>query len=186
WTKEQFVPRMSKPRDPRPGWSLVSTPTIYLGVMAQSLPVLSRDEVNQVAQHLARHQEDDGAWLLPPPSNGAPPTWESRETLAVLALLAWEPYVPADPKEAATARASRARATTWLSKTKPSKTAQATALRLLLDVQTGKSAEELQSGINQLLEQQQRADGGWSQTKDLASDAYATGQSLYALSAAGA
>src|SRR5690242_20055498 len=65
WTKERFIPRIGKPRDPRPGWSLVSVPAIYLGVMSQRLPILSRDEINQVAVHLARHQEEDGAWLLP-------------------------------------------------------------------------------------------------------------------------
>jgi hypothetical protein len=90
WTKDQFVPRFSKPRDARAGWNLVSVPAIYLGVMSQSLPILSRDEINQVAVHLARHQEEDGTWLMPPPSNGAPPTWESRETLAQLRSLALE------------------------------------------------------------------------------------------------
>src|SRR5947207_12132786 len=100
WTKEQFVPGLQKPRDPRPGWSLVSVPAIYWGIMAKNLPILSRDEINQIAGHLARHQEEDGAWAMPPPANGAPPTWESRETLALLALLAWEPNLPADPKEA--------------------------------------------------------------------------------------
>jgi hypothetical protein len=55
---------------------------------------------------------------------------------------------------------------------------------LLLDVRTGKPAEQLHSRIDQLLKLQ-KADGGWSQTKDLASDAYATGQALYALSFAG-
>src|SRR5262249_58572727 len=58
---------------------------------------------------------------------------------------------------------------------------QSTALRLLLDARTGKAAEQLQARIHQLLKLQ-NADGGWSQTKDLASDAYATGQALYALS----
>src|SRR5262249_23698198 len=36
WTKERMVPRLSKPRDPREGWNLVSVPAIYLGVMSQS------------------------------------------------------------------------------------------------------------------------------------------------------
>lgn len=184
WTKEQFVPRLSKPRDPRPGWNLVSVPAIYSGVMSQSLPVLSRDEINRVAVHLAQHQEEDGVWATPPPNNGAPPTWESRETLALLALLAWEPYAPADPKEADRARASRDKALAWLSKAKPTETTQAVTLRLLFDVRTAKSGPQLQHGIDELLKRQ-NADGGWSQAKDLPSDAYATGQALYVLSFAG-
>jgi hypothetical protein len=184
WTKEQMVPRISKPRDPREGWNLVSVPAIYLGVMSQSLPILSREEINQVAVHLARHQEEDGAWLLPRPKNGAPPTWESRETVALLAYLAWETYAPAGPEEASAARFSREKAVAWLRKTKSTDTTQATALRLLLDVRTGKSAEELQLGIDRLL-RRQNPDGGWSQVKDTPSDAYATGQVLWVVSFAG-
>jgi len=184
WTKDRFVPRFRKPRDPRPGWNLVSVPAIYLGVISQSSPILSRDEVNQVAVHLARHQEADGAWLMPPPGNGAPPTWESRETLALWACLAWEPYVPPDPKEAAQARASREKAYAWLSGTQPTDTTQATGLRLLLDVRTGKSAKQIQEGIDRLL-RRQNSDGGWSQVKDSPGDAYATGQALWVLSSAG-
>ncbi len=182
WTKGQFVPRFNKPRDPRPGFSVVSLAAIYLGVMSQNSPILSRDELNGVAVHLARHQEEDGAWLTP--VSGKPPTWDSRETLAMLALLAWEPHVPADPKEAAAARASRERATAWLSNTKPAATAQATALRLLLDVRTGKSAQQIQLAGDALLKLQ-NADGGWSPTRDLPSDGYATGQALWVLSFAG-
>ena len=160
-------------------------PTMYLGVMSQNLPILSRDEFNLVAVEIAQRQQEDGSFLLPlPASNGSPPTWESSETLALWALLAWEPFVPADPNEAVAARAKREKTATWLSKTEPTKTTQSTALRLLLDIRTGKPADQLQPGIDQLFKQQ-NADGGWSQTKDLASDAYATGQALYALSFAG-
>ena len=42
-----------------------------------------------------------------------------------------------------------------------------------------------QSAIAKLL-QQQREDGGWSQTEDLQSDAYATATAMYALSEVGA
>jgi hypothetical protein len=184
WTKSRFIRRLDLPRDPREGWSLVSVPWIYLGAMSHNLPVLSREEVNIVARHLARHQEEDGGWVMPPPSNGAPPTWESRETLALLALLAWEPFVPADPEAAAAARTSREKAIEWLGKTEPTDTAQANTLRLLRDVRVGKPAEQLQPGIDQLLKRQ-NADGGWGQTKELGSDGYATGQALYALSFSG-
>src|SRR5262245_43945504 len=182
WTREQMVPRIPTVRDSRPGWNLVGVPAIYLAVMSQNLPVLSRDELNTFAVHLARHQEEDGSFLLPVPAiHGAPPTWESSETLALWALLAWELSVPADPQEAAEVRTGRERTVAWLGKTRSTDTSQSTSLRLLLDTRTGKSAEQLQARIDQLLKLQ-NADGGWSQTKDLASDAYATGQALYALS----
>src|SRR5262249_6810053 len=105
WTKDRFVPRSSGPQAPGPG--VASVPWISRGMRAQNLPVLSRGELNLIARHLTARQAEDGAWESPPPKNGPPPTWESRETLGLLALLAWEPYLPADAKEAAAARASR-------------------------------------------------------------------------------
>jgi N-acyl-D-amino-acid deacylase len=185
WTKDLFVAQFSKPRDPRWGFNFVSLPGIYLSLMSQTLPILSRDEVNRLAVHLARHQEADGAWLVPPPNpNTSPPTWESPETIALWALLAWEPHVPADANEAATDRAARERAVAWLANTKPTETTQALSLRLLLDIRAGLSAGQLHPKIEQL-GSRQNADGGWSQLQDLPSDAYATGQMLWVLSFAG-
>src|SRR4029077_17518817 len=43
--------------------------------------------------------------------------------------------------------------------------------------------KSLQSRVNAILDQQ-RPDGGWSQREGLASDAYATGETLYALAQA--
>jgi hypothetical protein len=62
WTRERMVPKIPTIRDPRPGWRLVGIPAIYLAVMSQNLPVLSRDELNRFAVHLARHQEEDGSY----------------------------------------------------------------------------------------------------------------------------
>jgi Squalene-hopene cyclase N-terminal domain len=92
-----------------------------------------------------------------------------------------EPYLPADAKEAAAARASRDKADAWLSKTKSSESTQAISLCLLLDARRGAAEKQLQVGIDRLLKRQ-NPDGGWSQTADMPSDAYATGQALYALS----
>lgn len=185
WTKEQMASDLHTIRDPRHGWNLVSVPLIYLSAMSQNLPVLSRDQIKQIAVHLARHQEEDGSFLLPLPAvHGPPPTCESSETLALWAVLAWEPSVLSDPKEAAEDRASREKTIAWLNKTEPTNTTQSTALHLLLDVRMSKPADQLQPRIDQLLKRQ-NTDGGWSQLQDLASDAYATGQALYALSFAG-
>ena len=176
WTKDRFLPRSSAPSNKG---VVVSVPLIYLGMMSQNLPILSRDELHRVARNIVVNQAADGAWDSPPPKNGPPPTWESRETLALLALLAWEPSVPADAQDAASARASRERADAWLSKTNRSETVQARSLRLLFDAR--RRTADIQPGIDALLKQQ-NGDGGWSQTEEMPSDAYATGQALYALS----
>jgi hypothetical protein len=84
WTKDRLAPRPSGPLARQPGSA--SIPLVYLGTMSQTLPILSRDEMNQIAVHLAARQGEDGDWELPPPKNGPPPTWESRETVALLQL----------------------------------------------------------------------------------------------------
>src|SRR5262245_44877433 len=145
WTKERFAPRSSAPQAPQAG--TVSIPLIYLGMMSQNLPILSRDEIHGVAANLTARQYEDGTWESPPPKNGPPPTWESRETIALLALLAWEPYVRDDAKEAAAARAGRDKALAWLSQTKSTETAQALTWRLLLDARRGSAEDQLRVGI---------------------------------------
>lgn len=185
WTKDLFVPQFSKPRDLRWGYHFVGLPGIYLATMSQTLPILSRDELDRVALHLAAHAEEDGAWELPPPKgNGAPPTWESRETIALWALLAWGPITPAEPRAASANRAARERVLVWLADVKPSETNQALWLRLLVDLRAGLPPERIRPQIAQLLKRQ-NPDGGWSQVPEMPSDAYATGQVLWALSFAG-
>src|SRR5262245_1500383 len=34
WTKDRLLERIDKPRDERPGWSMVNTPALYLSLMA--------------------------------------------------------------------------------------------------------------------------------------------------------
>jgi hypothetical protein len=63
WTKERLA-GIDKPRDTRPGWSMVSTPAIYLAMMALAVPAqdaVSPDELKRIAGHLLRHQEPDGS-----------------------------------------------------------------------------------------------------------------------------
>src|SRR5262249_14331794 len=82
-------------------------------------------------------------------------------------------------------RDALARARAWLDGRKRSELHQDKALAVILGVRSGKSREALRTTIDELLAVQ-RADGGWSQTvPELKSDAFATGQTLYALSLAG-
>jgi len=187
WTKERLA-NIDKPRDTRPGWSMVNTPALYLALMALAVPgqnAVSPDELGQIAGHLLRHQEADGswAWSSAPTKNRPPPVFESDEVATLLAYLDLGPQVPADPAKESPARDSRARAAAWLEKQKPGTGTQAEALHLFRGVRAGKSPAEFEPGIKTLLALQ-REDGGWGQEQGLASDAYATGQALYFLSLA--
>jgi hypothetical protein len=189
WTKDRLLDRIDKPRDTRPGWSMVSTPAIYLALHAVVVPkqeAVSADELKRIADHLLRHQEADGswAWSSAPPKNRPPPFFESDEVATLLAYLALGPQVPDDPKEKSPARDAREKAAAWLDKNKPTDTTQAAALRLLVKVRAGEPAKTLRPEIDRFLGRQNK-DGGWGQLADLPSDAYATGQAVYMLSLAG-
>ena len=58
------------------------------------------------------------------------------------------------------------------------------AMRLVLWQRLVRPAGEREPLVRRV-EEWQNADGGWSQTKDMASDAWATGQALYAIAQAG-
>src|SRR5262245_43276821 len=189
WTKDRLLERIDLPRDKRPGWSMVSTPALYLSMMAQSVPrqdAISAGELKRIAGHLLRHQEADGswAWSSAPPKNRPPPVFESDEVATLLGYLALGPQVPANPTEKSEARDAREKAAAWLAKTRPSDTTQAAALRLLVRARAGEPAKTLQLAIDQFLGRQNK-DGGWGQLRGAPSDAYATGQALYVLSLVG-
>jgi hypothetical protein len=180
WTKERLKD-IDKPRDTRPGWNMVNSVAVYLSVMAQVVPkqkVLNVEERKQIAGHLLRHQEADGswAWSLAPAKNRPPPFFESDEVVTLLASMALAPH--------ADAKTGRDKASAWLTKHKPNDTTQAEAFRLLAQVQARAKPDVIQQASESLLRRQNK-DGGWSQLKELRSDAYATGQALYVLSLAG-
>src|SRR5581483_2372558 len=112
WTKDRLLARIDLPRDTRPGWSMVSTPALYLAVMAVAVPgqeAVSADERRRIAGHLLRHQEAGGswAWSSAPPKNRPPPVFESDEVATLLAYLTLGPRVPADPEEKSEVRDAR-------------------------------------------------------------------------------
>jgi hypothetical protein len=205
WTKTRFFAKLDEPRAEGAGARLVSLANIYLALSATFVPeqdTISQADLDRIAGHLVRHQEADGSWSWSsaPRQNTPPPVFESDETVTLMAWLALQPRTPADtpttdpPATAdmpaadtptADAVAESAKLAAALLQESPSTgTTQALAFRLLFQVRAGQTGEQLASALDALRGRQQ-ADGGWGQIADAASDAYATGQALYALSLAG-
>src|SRR5262249_19535194 len=143
------------------------------------------DEVSQrgltlLLKTVAAEQPENGSWSTWPETR--PPLFgSSDESLTVLATLAVLPAAAAGDESA---QAVRDKAIRWLAETKTDDDPQSIALRLVLWNRLGRPVKEAQPLIKRIKERQ-KADGGWSQTKDMASDAWATGQALYALAHAG-
>lgn len=125
-------------------------------------------------------QTENGSWSTWPGTR--PPLFgTSDESLTALATLAVLPAAAAGDEGA---KAARDKAVKWLSETKTDDDPQSIALRLVLWARLGRPAGEWEPLVKSI-RGRQNADGGWGQTKDMASDAWATGQALYALANAG-
>src|SRR5262245_21956847 len=169
---------LPNPNDKRPGADNLNLAAIYLsiGVANQSVA----EDKSRLTAHIVAKQEKDGAWTGPA---GRAPLFDTREVTTMLAVLALDSRRarPAAPDSLA---AGRARAAKWLAKAKGNDNDQELALRIVLKTSSGAPAAEYNPLVEKLVNSQ-RADGGWAQTKDMPSDAFATGQSLYALTLAG-
>jgi ankyrin repeat protein len=126
------------------------------------------------AQFIASRQLPDGSW---PTMDNRPPQSYSRFTTTAVCAQALTRYLPEQFKEEKEARVRRARE--WLLKSQPRTTEDAT-FRLLGLLWTGADEKARQKAARQLVAEQ-RGDGGWAQLPALASDAYATGEVLFAL-----
>jgi len=110
-----------------------------------------------------------------------PPIGEGHIALTALAIRAVRAYAPAGRD--AEVKERLARATAWLSAAKPI-TTEDRNMQLLGLLWAGGDARE-RGRLAKAILARQRDDGGWGQTDDLPSDAYATGVSLVALADAG-
>jgi hypothetical protein len=132
-----------------------------------------------VVSSLATYQYSDGSWraldIRPPLGDTAAITYTA------LAIRALSKYAPPGLREDASVRTGKA--LDFLRKSRPTDT-QDEAFKLLALVWTSASAAEV-SRQAERLSALQRADGGWGQLPTMASDAYATGQALYALRGSG-
>ncbi len=140
----------------------------------------SRQGAKLLLNTVKSDQTENGSWSAWPETR--PPIFgNSDENMTVLATLA---VLPAAATGDDSAKAVRDKGVRWLSATKATDDAQSIAMRLVLLQRLGRPPQEW-GPLVQRIKERQNTDGGWSQTKDMASDAWATGQALYALGRAG-
>jgi hypothetical protein len=135
--------------------------------------------IDAVISCLLTDQYSDGAWrvldIRPPLGDSSPLPYTA---LAIRGLATYSP-----PSQQDDARARIAKAREFVRTATPRDT-QDEAFKLLALVWSGAPAPEI-SGQAERLRAQQRPDGGWGQLPTMASDAYASGQVLYALQISG-
>ena len=160
-----------------PGGGVDTVGWLAMGLHSKDTPGNSLTDA--IVHYIAGTQGVNGGWssfgIARPPFEGSGLT---RTVLAVhvLSTYGW----PARQSEFDD-RLARARA--WLLKAEPRTTYERAELILGLKWSGAKAADIAR--IATALRREQRDDGGWSQTKYLGSDAYATGLVLYALKQTG-
>src|SRR5262245_28395993 len=140
----------------------------------------AQDGLKKLLASVLSDQGEDGSWRL---SYEFRPIGSSPEVLTALALLALS--APDAPDMGQAGKAAREKGFKWLRAANADDEPQAAALRLILWRRLGLPATEWEPLVKKL-RGAQNADGGWGQTNGAGSDAYATGQALYALAEAGA
>lgn len=148
-----------------------------LGAHAAGLP--RNTATAALTRMIATRQTRDGRWRTldyRPPQTGSP------FTTTAITLRALQLYMPEEL--AAETRDRVRRAAEWLRVNKPADT-ESRAYQLMGLYWAGADAPSIKSAGQQLLAEQ-RSDGGWAQIPRRGSDAYATGEALFALHTAGA
>jgi hypothetical protein len=132
-----------------------------------------------IVRYLMASQTAEGGWRIP--ESRRPPMNSGNIQTAALAIYSIKNYAP--EAEKLSCEKAIARSVAWLEKTTPV-TNQDHAFRLLGLAWGGAPASAIHDEAKSL-SALQRADGGWSQLPAMASDAYATGEALFALGSAG-
>jgi hypothetical protein len=184
WAVATYKKRNSDPGpDTRPGKFNATLEGIYLGVALGAAPAI-KDTDREVMEHLVGRviamQEADGSWS---PPGYWPPMIDKKPLNTSWALLAISSPGLSEKTQKAAA-ANREKAFKYLAGTPALDHHQSLIIRLLLLHRFAKPQKDHEPLLCDLLARQNN-DGGWSQTPDMKSDAFATGQSLYVLGQAG-
>jgi hypothetical protein len=132
------------------------------------------------AELLIRWQESDGTWKAAgqlPSRRWARPS--ADQTTTMWSILALSSYRGSDPA----VKKSIERGHAAVKKAKPDPNLEWLIVRYLYTTKFG--AKEDADALKGELLKRQNADGGWSVTPDKSSEAFSTGQSIYALSLTG-
>jgi hypothetical protein len=153
--------------------------TIALGADPQP-DAASQAGMKLLLETVKSDQIDNGSWASWPETR--PPIFgKSDDSMTALATLA---LMPAAAAGDVSAKAALDKAIEWLAATKTDGDPQSITMRLVVWQRLGRPASEWEPLVR-LIQERQNTDGGWSQATDMASDAWATGQALYALAHAG-
>jgi ankyrin repeat protein len=131
-----------------------------------------------VVASLAGNQREDGSWHGTVPRT---PIQDGDFTLTALSVRALARFAPPAMRTDVARMLEKSRA--WFLRARPVST-EGDVMRMLGLAAAGASRSDVRKAAQALLDAQ-RSDGGWSQRKELSSDAYATGMTLWALADAG-
>jgi ankyrin repeat protein len=157
------------------------------GLWAMAEENAPADEVTDaVTLLLAAMQMRDGSWNIPVGNagGGLRPPLAGGDPIHVTAIVARALSVYATPGARRDVQERIARAREFMRKATPEDT-QGEVFKLLGLIWTKGTAAEISAQADRVA-RLQRGDGGWAQQSSLTSDAYATGQALFALHEAGA
>src|SRR5215469_10655826 len=151
---------------------------ILLGMAAEKY---APDAITDAAaRYLKGRQASDGHWWIQEPRN---PLESSDIQITAISMRALQVYAPNNTERAQYEKAAQL-VSGWLVKAEP-KSNEDRAFQLLGLKWSKASQETIRKAAAELLAAQ-GADGGWGQLPSMASDAYATGQTLVALHESGA